>query len=499
MRLSRRVRAIALLIAPGLVLLARLGDDAEAGSDCADDIRPVELVQLALNLTEHIGHVPLAAQGQLRPGRRRSLVSLQTVMSKVTSKGVPSLSSKDRGAVSALILLVCVVILMVVTSCLLAISGDEAETPRSGRKERDASSSGRTDVTSLEEGDREPERCINMDLNADIYSTVLQGFLRDGVAILSGKSRRGSSMAIHRFRMISVLVLLFANYIFQFGVLVFSYSFVVRPAIANVQSIYRDFHAICFTPDGMLDKAKCSTEFKGMNDLCGLVFTYNWFMLLVLVIWSMAMVREFRSTERMCRVLFNIESTTHIDNVVEYSRGVEHVTHLTAQLRLAIFLVVMLPKLLITVSLGCLGTVWLAATADVSEVILNAVALEFIIQIDELLFDAVVPSNAREELSRFKLTLNESHSPGTFVVDAKMEYLASLFYLVILVGVPPIYMTLGQRLPFVNVYPGFRRAEVVEVCDPYLQAPGRGPASGARYAFPTDDDRLSLTAAELSG
>mmetsp|Transcript_103089 Transcript_103089/g.250392 ORF Transcript_103089/g.250392 Transcript_103089/m.250392 type:complete len:478 (-) Transcript_103089:128-1561(-) len=452
-RLScQRCSAILLLTLPGLLLRQAPDDGLEAANDCGDEAKPVQLVQVAWDLT-----VSPPVQGSHLQGEGWSLASVRSLL---TAGGVPSLRDQRHGAKTAIIVVIIVVAVMVLLGCVMlaarSATAGAAAPPRTSPDPSEASA------------EEEEEEEDDIDLNEDIYSTVLQGLLRDGVAIIAGKSREANTMAMHKFRMYSVLVLLLTNYVLQYGVLIFIYSFVATPAVSTVQGIYSDFRGSCFTANGDFNSDMCRS-FSQTEKLCGLVFTYTWFMMLILVIWSMAMVREFRDTERLGRILWNIQSTANFDEMIEFNHGVEHVTHLTPSFRLLIFVVVLLPKIGVTMVLGLLGTIWLAATDDLTDVILNAVALEFIIKIDELLFDAVVPATAKLELSNFKLTLMKRHKKGTFVTDAWKGYLASLAYLLLTVGLPPLYMTVGQRLPFVNVFPNFQRGEVAMVCNPYLE------------------------------
>mmetsp|Transcript_15560 Transcript_15560/g.48984 ORF Transcript_15560/g.48984 Transcript_15560/m.48984 type:complete len:496 (-) Transcript_15560:103-1590(-) len=495
MRLPRRARAVALLLTPGLVLLVPQGDRAEAIREYVEDVQPIEFVQLALNLTmdelaaeslrpaldDSLSARGTLGQGRLQHGANSSLAALTALLSQVPTQGLPSLNDPKFGTAFAIILLIgvfCTVVFIgfVVSAFTPSPDADLAPPPKT-----------RPDVADEDPAAEEEEEVDgnDVDLPLDIYSTVMQGILRDGVAIMSGHPRKGATMAIHKFRMVSVLMLLGANYMFQFGILAFVYSFVVTASVAHVQTIYKEFRQTCFNPEGVYLPTACHTDFKTqLDNLCGLVFTYTWFMFLVLVIWSMAMVREFRGTERICRVLWNIDTTTHFDHMVKLNHGQEHVTNLTPQIRILIFLVVMLPKILITVILGCLGTVWLSSTSNLTDVILNSVALEFIIQIDELLFDAVVPTTTKKEVGNFKLTLRDRHDPGTFTQDPWMGYLGSLLYLFLTVGLPPIYMTVGQHLPFISVMPDYNRAEVSRVCQPMLEQSRKRVCVFGQACFP---------------
>merc|ERR1719198_678338 len=64
---------------------------------------------------------------------------------------------------------------------------------------------------------------------------------------------------------------------------------------------------------------------------------------------------------------------------------------LTPCVRVVTIAVIILPKFAIGFGLTCLGMIWLTATQSFSELILNSLALEFVISIDDHLFDALLP------------------------------------------------------------------------------------------------------------
>merc|ERR1712190_387168 len=64
---------------------------------------------------------------------------------------------------------------------------------------------------------------------------------------------------------------------------------------------------------------------------------------------------------------------------------------LTMPFKAMLFFTIFLPRILIDLVLLWLGCRWLAATASFSDVLLNAIALEFILLLKDLVYNAVVP------------------------------------------------------------------------------------------------------------
>merc|ERR1719235_170054 len=68
------------------------------------------------------------------------------------------------------------------------------------------------------------------------------------------------------------------------------------------------------------------------------------------------------------------------------------VNGLTWAVKATILVLVLLPRFVITCALLWLGCRWLAATNDFSDLVLNAVALEFLLMLKELLYHTLVPA-----------------------------------------------------------------------------------------------------------
>merc|ERR1719217_1419415 len=78
----------------------------------------------------------------------------------------------------------------------------------------------------------------------------------------------------------------------------------------------------------------------------------------------------------------------------------EVIVRLVLSVRWGLYLFLILPKLIISVSLLLLGSMWLTATDDYADLVLNAVALEFIILVDEVIFDAMFPVALKNHLAQ---------------------------------------------------------------------------------------------------
>merc|ERR1719214_500416 len=102
----------------------------------------------------------------------------------------------------------------------------------------------------------------------------------------------------------------------------------------------------------------------------------------------------------MLRKIIQIKYLKYED---QYTPGVPRLVKLFSGVRCILYVVLIGPKIFIVVTLTVIGTVWLAATDSFQDLILNAIALEFVIGIDELLFNAMLPESIKVNISMCKL------------------------------------------------------------------------------------------------
>eukprot|EP00930_Biecheleria_cincta_P035515 TRINITY_DN24427_c0_g1_i1.p1 TRINITY_DN24427_c0_g1~~TRINITY_DN24427_c0_g1_i1.p1 ORF type:complete len:493 (-),score=73.15 TRINITY_DN24427_c0_g1_i1:29-1507(-) len=147
-------------------------------------------------------------------------------------------------------------------------------------------------------------------------------------------------------------------------------------------------------------------EYGGGNGVPGFAIC-----LIAMLIWVLSMMREIRRCWLLCQaVLFletvgrNVRCSIKLgDDGV--AGGV--VTKLTVTRKILIFCTVMTPRFLIAVFLLIGGQYFLSTSTTVTDLVLNACALEIVKDLDELLFDGIMSSHARAVMQA--TTLRPSH------------------------------------------------------------------------------------------
>jgi hypothetical protein len=156
------------------------------------------------------------------------------------------------------------------------------------------------------------------------------------------------------------------------------------------------------------------------EEACKIPFSQPQFLSAVLLIWTLTITGEIKTCwSHFSRLIVNCQTTNSMAYATEDDTGGNVVIYrLTPAVKGCIFGFVILPRLVIALALLWLGCRWLAATNDFADLVLNAVALEFVVLLKDLLYSSLVPDRNKRETQTTKIDFSfESHhpSPGTFL------------------------------------------------------------------------------------
>jgi len=214
------------------------------------------------------------------------------------------------------------------------------------------------------------------------------------------------------------------NGIMQLGILVYLNEYVVKTNVHTVQEIYLQFTLTCFNSSGDFQSEKWHDLIRpGKNNdlpdsVCGITMWNKPFYYAILSLFGLRMLHEFRNIERVVRQIWFMPSCKIGKEMVVFTDEVGtfggecYLVALTRVMRSFTLIGVCLPRLVIAVWLLLLGWRWLSATHSFEDMVLNSLALEFIIHIDELLYHSVLPRAVRNLVGRTKF-FNEEE-PKTF-------------------------------------------------------------------------------------
>ncbi|CAK8994797.1 unnamed protein product [Durusdinium trenchii] len=122
-----------------------------------------------------------------------------------------------------------------------------------------------------------------------------------------------------------------------------------------------------------------------------------WLALIALLVWIFTVIKDM-----LCAFSFGIALTSLPSGDTTHRSGQTLLSGVSRLRMLLLFVLNILPRLCIALVLGIIGVHFLASTTSVSDLILNAVALEVVLCIDDLFFAVLVPRRVHETVKSLK-------------------------------------------------------------------------------------------------
>eukprot|EP00927_Polykrikos_kofoidii_P044491 TRINITY_DN3843_c0_g1_i1.p1 TRINITY_DN3843_c0_g1~~TRINITY_DN3843_c0_g1_i1.p1 ORF type:complete len:396 (+),score=77.21 TRINITY_DN3843_c0_g1_i1:135-1322(+) len=205
------------------------------------------------------------------------------------------------------------------------------------------------------------------------------------------------------------------NLMLQFQMLTEVRRLIMTPAMSRAANLYVDFVEFVYGEEITAVFNTTNFDFEEakyrLNDwhekvvLCQFPLVSPLFFLIIMLIWTMFLGHELKQTvffacqvARLPRHAENHILVRHMDDVVV-------VTRMSGSLKTCIIVTVFMPKFAIAVTLWLQGAQWLTATSGFENLVLNALALTFICDLDELIFRACVSEATKVGLAKIKLPL----------------------------------------------------------------------------------------------
>jgi hypothetical protein len=221
---------------------------------------------------------------------------------------------------------------------------------------------------------------------------------------------------------------------------------IAQPAQVHAQQLYAAFTEVCYgvEPDAdataLIYSHEVEERFSDWDEavvkdqLCSYPLASPRFFVMILLVWTFFLAHELKDTLALAYHMILLERPRQGDWVCVEDCGENRlVTRLNGPLKVAIMGLVLMPKLFIASFLWLIGAGWLTSTMGIDNVLLNALALTFICDLDELIFATCVSSETKLTLSRTTLLLppklqerpvwNLSEAMGTFLGCVVVAYI----------------------------------------------------------------------------
>lgn len=201
---------------------------------------------------------------------------------------------------------------------------------------------------------------------------------------------------------ICVYMGLVLNILMQFYVLYCTRLYICVPAVTRVQELYRRYHEEVFL-DGVFSEDAWQA-FGQAEQLCQIPLSQPFFFVAVLICWTATCWVDLLESGRFMSLWWRLRQPAEDEmTAVEDSDGNVLVTAADRKTKGIAIGLILVPKVAIAVYLWWLGARWLVATTSFQELLLNAVALAFITELDELIYMALVPEDIQVLVQSYKL------------------------------------------------------------------------------------------------
>jgi len=302
-----------------------------------------------------------------------------------------------------------------------------------------------------------PDDAEQIDLDEDVYGAVIFSLVYDSYELLTGVDYDGLDWRVNAYRIFFCLLLLCCNYLLQIGLLVIIYTYVALPSMSNAQRVYQSYHAEVFVSGDF--QQDLWDKWDGADDLCNIAFGNYWFMFMILTLWWINMVIEVRKTVELYNSFAGLGNTTNPHTIISRVKDPEKlnlILNLTVWIRAVLYTLLILPKFIIAAFLLVVGTIWLASTDSFENLVLNSVALGFLINIDETIFAGLVPKTMKKNIAITKIVNLSVSAEAGYLLEVMRRYRDSTLCFIAVVGGVGFYMSSwGQMIPGIGIFPGY--------------------------------------------
>jgi len=298
------------------------------------------------------------------------------------------------------------------------------------------------------------------DIPADAYGAAILAIVSDMPKVLG---RIKGDLDDSRCNLFFGLGLLIVNLAMQFTLILFINYYVVKGDILEVQRTYRDYRANCFDHNGEIDMDLWD-DWPGKEDLCQIGMTNRMFYYSVLLCWTFSCANEIRKCDQLTTDIYNMPSCETAEEQMQASEDDSlFIIALTKSSKMLCILCVCIPKLAISLVLQWLGSEWLSATIKFENLVMNAVAMAFIVEVDEMLFETMLPLHVRKRVEDINFyAVMPTKTPEQEHAENQKAYRKSVAYLVAALLFVFLYAEFFQ-----NVLPSNVR-KVQPLCGPVL-------------------------------
>lgn len=200
-------------------------------------------------------------------------------------------------------------------------------------------------------------------------------------------------------RVATAVVGFLVNLYIQMYLLYYIFSLLVLPAMLSAQNLYKNFHDIAFA-NGKIDLTSFnSLGREDQQEICAFALSTGIFLRIILFLWLTECTGEMRSNIGFISDIISIPRLPDGHDTSLMVRDEEKTIHFVEYTivcmdlgtKVWLMILVYIPKTVIGACLALLGSVWLMAASSIGDLILNSLALAFVVGVDELFASVFFP------------------------------------------------------------------------------------------------------------
>jgi len=312
------------------------------------------------------------------------------------------------------------------------------------------------------------ENEITNELPLEPLPTNIYGFAMASLIQDSADLEMHQRHCLHSLRALRIGGAMFLSFV-MLGMQIFfimeAKKLVTPRDVAQARKVYGRFEATMYSDNDNVEHTWNTTNgyprgykgyFNGTNFgklskldkalVCRVPLSQPFFLCGVLFIWTLTVLCQMRNTINMCVRILNLPTLSSMENAIcTKDSGDDEVVGLSFCIKISLVCGVQIPRIMMNLTLLWLGARWLTATLGFGDLFLNALALEFILNLSGLLYEAMVPHNSKLLVQRTLIphvhkreNENCCNMFGMFSVGILALFLVWA-YIVYLQGVLPYY------------------------------------------------------------
>jgi len=212
----------------------------------------------------------------------------------------------------------------------------------------------------------------------------------------------------------------------RFGEVYRAYSKTQREACGDTGTTLDPVASVLITRYAIPDNYDPKTNADAINSM-----NYKTFLLLILTVWGLAMMDELRQVNSWWFVLLFIPSS---ETVVEEDDDKIAVKSISNLQKFVIIVLILLPRTIVVVLMSYIGTMFLIETDDYSELILNAVGMGFLMEMDEMLFNGLASDKGKDDIDKLE-KIEGKHASHVWWLDITNYALPCILVMAVLSAV----------------------------------------------------------------